>query len=76
MKTTISAKGCSTLLTVKVMPIKNNNGKPFVPIIKIPVIKNCVKYRLKNDDRDFPISPVVKNLPCNAGDADLIPQGN
>ena len=44
MKTTISAKGCSTLLTVKVMPIKNNNGKPFVPIIKIPVIKNCVKY--------------------------------
>ena len=25
------------------------------------------------ESRDFPGSPVVKNLPCNAGDAGLIP---
>ena len=27
----------------------------------------------KEKDRDFPGSPVVRNLPCNAGDESLIP---
>ena len=33
------------------------------------------KYQsIKNiGNRDFPGGPVVKNLPCNAGDAGLIP---
>ena len=32
----------------------------------------CGNY-LKQDNRDFPGSPVVKNLPANAGDMGLIP---
>ena len=28
---------------------------------------------LKFHGRDFPTGPVVKTLPCNAGDVDLIP---
>ena len=32
----------------------------------------CGNY-LKQDNRDFPDGPVVKNLPANAGDMGLIP---
>ena len=33
-----------------------------------------VKHLTKKN-RDFPGGPVVKNLPCNAGNADSIPVG-
>ena len=38
---------------------------------------NIVKFKKKKNSsvRDFPGGPVVKNPPCNAGDAGLIPGG-
>ena len=30
-------------------------------------------HLVQNSSRDFPGGPLVKNLPCSAGDTDLIP---
>ena len=38
---------------------------------KLSVLKR--KASLITNFQDFPHSPVVKNLPCNAGDVDSIP---
>ena len=32
-----------------------------------------IKSNLKNENKDVPGGPVIKNLPCNAGDVGLIP---
>ena len=32
-----------------------------------------IKLNLKNENKDVPGGPVVKNLSCNAGDVGLIP---
>ena len=36
---------------------------------------DAILYCLKNENKDVPGGPVVKNLPCNVGDMGLIPGG-
>ena len=53
--------------------IKKNEIMPFPATWMQLEIIILSEISQKEKDRDFPSGPVVKNLPSNAGDVDLIP---
>ena len=54
------------------MKIQVHGGKEMMEIVQTPK-KSLLMYFQNGKCGDFPGGPVVKNLPCNAGDAGLIP---